>query len=308
MAIYIDVIWFLNYCIDLLLLLLTVFVLKRNLVKWRLLFGAFVSSSPIFLLLTPFSSLFYQPIFKFVLSIIIVVITFGFKRFSYFTQNLFTFYFISFVCGGGLIALHYFFNTEMVIVNGIVTTKSTGFGTPVSWILVVIGFPLVWYFSKYRLEQIKARKIKYDQIVLVTISINERQIHLRGLIDSGNQLHDPLTKKPVMIIDMNELKNEFPKDLERIAKQPDMIGDPNFAIEKKWEARLSIIPYRGVGQLNQFIIGLRPDKVIITTEKGEKLECSNVIIGLNFTNLSADGDFQCILHPQMLVQGSELLA
>ncbi|MCT8139743.1 sigma-E processing peptidase SpoIIGA [Anaerobacillus sp. CMMVII] len=48
MAVYLDVIWFLNFCIDLLLLLLTAIVLKRNIVKWRLIMGALVASSVLF--------------------------------------------------------------------------------------------------------------------------------------------------------------------------------------------------------------------------------------------------------------------
>lgn len=308
MAIYLDVIWFLNFCIDLLLLLLTALVLKRDLVKWRLLLGALVASSSIFLVITSLSSLYYHPMFKLAFSACIVVTTFGFKKFSYFIQNLLSFYFVSFICGGGLIALHYFFNNEMVILNGVVTTKSTGLGTPISWLLVLIGFPAIWFFSKKRFEQIEVRKVKYEEIVRVDLFILDRQIQLKGLIDSGNQLQDPLTKKPVMIIDMNNLQNKFPKTIVQQAKHPEMIGDPTLQIEREWEEKLCIIPYRGIGQVNQFIIGIRPNKVIVTLDQGEELECSNVIVGLNFTNLSSEGDFNCILHPQMLIQGKKQLA
>lgn len=308
MAIYIDVIWFLNFWIDLLLLLLTSIFLKRNLVKKRLLFGAFLAASSVFLLLTPLSSIYYHPIFKLLFSCCIVVTTFGFKRFSYFIENLFSFYFVSFICGGGLIALHYFFNSEMAILNGVVTTKSTGFGTPVSWFFVILGFPIIWFFSKKRIDKIKLRKLKCDEIVDVELYIIDLHIQLKGLIDNGNQLQDPLTKRPVMIIDMNELKDKFPSELVYQAKNPEVIGDPAFPTGKNWEDKLCIIPYRGIGQKNQFIIGIKPETVVITLETGERLDCQNVIVGLNFTNLSSDGDFQCILHPHMLIQGKKHLA
>jgi stage II sporulation protein GA (sporulation sigma-E factor processing peptidase) len=308
MAIYLDVIWFLNFCIDLLLLLLTALVLKRNLVKWRLLLGALVASSVLFLVVTPFSSLYYHPMFKLAFSTCIVVTTFGFRRFSYFIQNLLTFYFVSFICGGGLIALHFFFNNEMVILNGVVTTKSTGLGTPISWLLVLIGFPVIWFLSKKRFELIEVRKVKYEEIVDVDLFILDRHLKLKGLVDSGNQLQDPLTKKPVMIIDMNILQNKFPKSIVQQAKHPEMIGDQSIEIDCEWEEKLCIIPYRGIGQVNQFIIGIRPDKVVVTLENGEELDSSNVIVGLNFTNLSSEGDFNCILHPQMLIQGKKRLA
>ncbi|RXI98094.1 sigma-E processing peptidase SpoIIGA [Anaerobacillus alkaliphilus] len=308
MAIYLDVIWFLNFCIDLLLLVLTALVLKRSFKKWRLLLGALVASSSIFIVMTTLSPLFYHPMFKLIFSSCIVVTAFGFKKISYFIQNLLTFYFVSFICGGGLIALHFMFNNEMVILNGVVTTKSTGLGTPISWLLVVIGFPTIWLFARKRIEQMEVRKVKYEDIVQVDLFILDRQIQLKGLIDSGNQLQDPLTKKPVMVIDMNDLHNKFPKSIVQQAKHPEMIGDPSFVIDKDWEEKLCIIPYRGIGQVNQFIIGIRPNKVIVTLGQGEELDCSNVIVGLNFTNLSSEGDFNCILHPQMLIQGKKRLA
>lgn len=308
MAVYLDVIWFLNFCIDLLLLMLTAVVLKRSFGKWRLLGGALLASSSVFLVITSLGPLFYHPLFKLLFSSCIVVTAFGFKRFGHFIQNLLTFYFVSFVCGGGLVALHLFFNNEMIILNGVVTTKSTGLGTPVSWLLIIIGFPSIWYFAKKRLEQIEVRKVKYEEIVLVDLYIVDLHLHLKGLIDSGNQLQDPITKKPVMVIDMNDLHNKFPKTIVEQAKHPEMIGDPTIPIERSWEEKLCIIPYRGIGQVNQFIIGIRPNKVIITTGQGEELECNNVIVGLNFTNLSSEGDFNCIIHPQMLVQGKKRLA
>lgn len=308
MAIYIDVIWFLNFSIDLLLLLLTAIILKRKLSKWRLLLGALVASSLIVLLLTPYSFLFYHPVIKMLFSVVIVLTTFGFTRISVLLQNILMFYFISFICGGGLIALHYFFNTEMIILNGVVTTKSTGMGTPVSWLLVLLGFPAIWIFSKKRLKDIEVRKLKYEEIVRVKMIVNEVEFYVNGLIDSGNQLHDPISRKPVMIIDMNEVKDKFPSNLVEQAKHPDKIGDSSYLITREWEEKLSILPYRGVGQQNQFLIGLRPDLVSITLNNGEKYDCNSVIVGLNFTNLSSEGDFQAILHPKMLVEGKQLLA
>ncbi|HET7580649.1 MAG TPA: sigma-E processing peptidase SpoIIGA, partial [Bacillales bacterium] len=108
MTLYLDVIWLLNFCIDLLLLQLTAFVLKRNVGKRRLITGALVASVFIFFLFTPFSGVMYNPLVKFAYSIVIVLVVFGYKRFSAFAQGLFMFYFVTFMIGGGMFALHYF--------------------------------------------------------------------------------------------------------------------------------------------------------------------------------------------------------
>ncbi|MBX4366085.1 sigma-E processing peptidase SpoIIGA, partial [Mycobacterium tuberculosis] len=45
MEIYLDAIWLLKFCFDLLLLMMTAFILKRRVKKRRLILGAFVASS-----------------------------------------------------------------------------------------------------------------------------------------------------------------------------------------------------------------------------------------------------------------------
>lgn len=48
MALYLDVIWFLNFCIDFLLIVLTGMVLKRKMQKWRLITGSLIGSLYVF--------------------------------------------------------------------------------------------------------------------------------------------------------------------------------------------------------------------------------------------------------------------
>ena len=46
-------------------------------------------------------------------------------------------------------------------------TSQTGFGDPISWMFVVIGFPAIWFFSKKRIEDIETKSIQYDELVMV---------------------------------------------------------------------------------------------------------------------------------------------
>ena len=80
------------------------------------------------------------------------------------------------------------------MVNGLVQSQSISYGDPISWLFVIFGFPVIYYFSKKRIESVEVTKIHYDQIVKVKIQLAEEELELAGLIDSGNQLYDPLTK------------------------------------------------------------------------------------------------------------------
>lgn len=83
MKIYLDVIWLLNFCFDSLLLLLTAFILKRQ-VKKEEYAGGFIGSAIVLLMFTPVSPFVEHPAGKMAFSVVIVLAAFGFKRFRYF--------------------------------------------------------------------------------------------------------------------------------------------------------------------------------------------------------------------------------
>ncbi|MGP4080319.1 sigma-E processing peptidase SpoIIGA [Pseudalkalibacillus sp. R45] len=297
MAIYLDVIWFLNFCIDFLLLWLTSVILKREVSKKRLAVGAFLGSLYVLFLFLD-TAIIYHPIIKFFYSVFIIITTFGYKRFGYFVQGLFMFYFSTFITGGGILGLHYFLQTDAKIVNGVVKTQSSGMGDPISWLFVILMVPIMLYFTKKRVDHIEVRKLRYDQVMNFELKIDSLTLKGVGLLDSGNQLHDPISKQPVMIVDMTVFADQIPSAVINHAKSLDSIGElvdePN-----PWQDRMRIIPYRAVGSANQFLTGFKADSIGIW-DNGEKYETSNVIVGLSFTNISGEGEYNAILHPKML--------
>lgn len=298
MVVYADIVWLLNVCIDFLLLMLTAVILKRKVKRWRLFVGALLGSSIVIFAFTPFAYAMTHPLTKIMYSIVIVYATFGFTRFRTFCQTVFMFYFVTFMVGGGLIGVHFFLQANP-IVNEMASVNTVSYGDPISWLFVVIGFPFIYYFSKKRVEDVEMTKIRYEQIVKVELVIGDRKLQLNALIDSGNQLYDPLTKTPVMIVDVAYTKELFPDWLLEQAKRVTQIpewGDEN----TEWLNRIRIVPYRGIGQHNHFLFAVKPDLVRIY--KGEEvLAVHHVLVGLNHTKLSSDNEYACILHPKMLL-------
>ncbi len=307
MTIYLDVILFLNFCIDYLLLALTAIILKRTYRQLRLIAAATFASTIVFFLFTPLASVVFHPIIKCLYSVIIVYIAFGFQRWSAFLQGLFTFYFVSFMTGGALFALHFFGQSQLAFIEQLTTTQRGYFGSGINWLFVVIGFPLVWLFSKKRIEAIEWKNIQYDQIVSVNINIANVSIETTGLIDSGNQLTDPLTKKPVMIVEASLLYPHFTK--ETIDK---LIRFHEGGIERLEEndellKRVSIVPYRVVGQSSPFLTVIRADSVTIVDDR-DGYVTKDVLLGLESNELSPDGAFHCIVHPKLVIHQSKQLA
>ncbi|WP_332690063.1 sigma-E processing peptidase SpoIIGA [Halalkalibacter lacteus] len=300
MTLYIDVIWVLNLCIDYLLIALTALVLKRRFHHIRMILAAIFASLIVFLMFSPVAFLFYEPWMKFLYSAVIVYIAFGYRRLRYFLQGLLMFYFVTFMTGGGLFALHFFWQTEVDIFEGILQVNSGYFGSGISWVFVMIGFPLIWFFSKHRFETIETKQVQYDQLVDVDISISGYTFRTKGLIDSGNQLSDPISKKPVMIIEATLLHPFFTEEsINHVMTIHEHVG-----LKKEEDNRLlertCIIPYKVIGQSSPFLTGLKPDKVKIY-HKEEQFETKNVLLGLQDKELSADGAFKCIVHPKLVL-------
>lgn len=299
MTVYLDVIWFLNLFIDYMLLKLTAIVLKRQVKRWRMVLGTFVASLIVLLLFTPLSPIFYNPIGKFCYSLLIVWTVFGYRRFSLFIQSFLMFYFVAFVIGGALFAIHFYIQSSEVY-DHFLSFSTLGFGDPITWVLVLVGFPLVWYFSKKRLEQVAIRKWKADGLMEVKISIFDVTIKATGLIDTGNQLSDPARQLPVIFVHGDLARDFVPKAL---LEEDAVSALSKGALTDQWLSRVSMVPYRGVNGKNQFILAFRPDEVIIDHPEG-RLQCKKVLIALTNERLSEEDDFNCILHPDVIQLGS----
>lgn len=228
-----------------------------------------------------------------------VIIAFGFKRMKYFLVNLAVFYLVTFATGGAMIGVHYLMNFDYNLANALFLPYIQGFGDPISWIFVILGFPIVWYLSKNTFEQFENVKIQADQLIDLDVFIFHQPIRLKGLVDSGNQLYDPLTKRPVMIVSLDSLSEYLPNELRSVFENVNQFLDDENVVPVEWINRLSVVPYRVVGQDHQLIVTFRPDKVILYQDK-EVLQTEKVLIGIVNQKLSSDDTFDSIIHPKII--------
>src|SRR5690625_477960 len=97
----------LNALCNALILSLTAYIVRENVRKRRLILGTIVATAIVPLIIYFPHPLLHSLIGKFIYSIVIIVATFPFRTIYKTLQQLFTFYFISFIVGGGLISFHY---------------------------------------------------------------------------------------------------------------------------------------------------------------------------------------------------------
>lgn len=299
MVVYLDVIWILNILFDSLLLYLTAIFLKRKIKVWRIAAGGFVGSLIILLSFTPLNVYTNHPIAKLFCSLMMILVTFGYKRFSFFVKALMTLYVSTFLIGGALIGVHYFSQYDAVLTVEILRSSVKGFGDPISWLFVLIGFPIAWHFSKKNIDTMEMTKIQYEQIVNVQVDMEGETLTFKGLVDSGNQLYDPLSKLPVMFVSISNRLESFSEPIRKIAAEPDSVLMGSDELPGEWQGRLRIIPYSVVGQERQLVIAVRPDNIKIE-HNGDIYSNIKGLISFTIQQLSSDDSFQCIVHPKML--------
>lgn len=187
MTVYIDLLIILNLIYDFLLLLTVTTALKRNISFKRILFGSLVGSLSTFLIFLPFNK-YIILILKLLSGLFMVVVTFKFKNLKYTITNIIYLYMCSVILAGFLYYLKLEFNN-------------------LSYIIILLIAPVILYL--YLKEQKELKKIiNYYKNVKITLK-NNHIIFLKGFIDSGNKLKDPITNKYIILINRSKLKGIY---------------------------------------------------------------------------------------------------
>ena len=195
MKIYLDLIMIINFFFDFILLTSVSLILKRKTKLNRIIFSSFFGGISILFLFVKLNSI-ELFLFKIIISIIMILISFGYKNIKFTIINFIYLYIISIFLGGGL----YFFNIQFSYKhNGIIFYHN---GLSINIILIIIMTPivLILYFFNY-----KNIKNNYSNYFNTRIYINNNYIDCIGYMDTGNNLIDPITKKKVIFIDKRKI-------------------------------------------------------------------------------------------------------
>jgi len=294
LVIYGDLVWLLNLLMDFLIIQLTGLVLKRNVSIFRSLIGAFLGSIVVLLTFTPYAYVVGSPFMKILLSFFIVFSAFGRQRIITFLQIISIFYFSTFLLGGALLGLHYLFNA-----NSNNLTKSSFYGDPVSWYFVLGMIPIVIFYARKSIHQIAFTKWKLNEMYEMEIVWRNTTIKVRGLMDSGNSLHEPLSRKPVIILDCSTNDFGLPTELVNLVRDSENTLQNKDSLDVLSFFHASFVPYKSIGQSNQLLVAIKPTLVRLKIN-GKWYSTKSVLLGLSHVTLSSDNLYECILHPKMM--------
>lgn len=193
MIIYIDLLIILNFFIDLILLMGTSTLLKRKASIKRICLGALVGSLSC-LLLFYINNNYVLLLYKFIVSILMILIAFKYESFKYFKDNLVWLYILSIILGGAI----YLLSDQITLSNkGLVFG---GNGLKINLFMLIIISPFIIY--KY-VKESKNYQITYSNYYDISIYYDEYVLSGVGFLDTGNNLRDPFFNRPIILVDRN---------------------------------------------------------------------------------------------------------
>jgi len=171
--------------------------LKRHTKMKKMIISALVGSLSLALLFIPLQS-FYLFILKNIVSVIMILIAFGYRDLKSFLSNLFYLYMISITLGGFL----YYLDIQFSYKNqGLIFFFE---GLSINYILLIIIAPVILYlYIKEHKKMTTTYNLNYEVKIFFK---DEEPLAINGFLDSGNRLRDPITKKYIILVEKNFLE------------------------------------------------------------------------------------------------------
>lgn len=263
----------------------------------RILLGSFVGALYVtVMILSPDVKFYYSIIAKFLLSLLIIVLTFEFKKVGIFAKTLAMFYLCTFIFAGASFAFLYLNNTGGFIRNGVIYVLWQSKLTTLLLAVLTTGIILrvIW-----DIIQVKLAKEKLMRHII--ISFGSRQIDIPALIDTGNSLHDPISNMPVVIVEYLAIKEILPFEIQRIFSErvnEDLSKLSSLLSGSSWYSRFRLIPFSSLGKENGMLIGFKPDNLEIQ-DNDERKDVKDVIVGIYNRTLSRNESYRALLSPEL---------
>lgn len=274
---YLDVYFLENLMMNFLVLQMTGHVIRRRKPVWRLALAAAAGSifACIVLLLPIHRWIFLSVTASFICGCAMAAASYKEQDRKETERAIFTYWMLAFLMGG-----IWQFLMEVAGMK-FLTAMLTGYGS-------------VWGIC--RLRSLKKQDSQY--LYEVTLIHHGRERQIRALLDSGNQLRQPITGRPVQVLEADVLKELLePQEEEELEHMMRMeIGEKE---EGKLKGVFTYIPFHSIGKEHGIMPLIALDTVLI--KHGESVwNTKRVLTAVSKTAVSSGGEYQMILHPRLL--------
>jgi len=337
MVVYVDIVFAANFVLDFAMLMAAAKVRGLRPVLWRCALSAAVGAGYVLFMFVPELSAFYSFVVKCLFSAAMIMTAFGFRSPAGFAGDLAAFYAVNAAAAGAVLGAHYLLASSHDVWNGILFAQAGGVRHALGlslWSVLAAGAGGALLFRKVQKGALRKQR-RESYLAEVNVRIGAAEVRCTGLIDTGNQLYDPLTRAPVMMMEadlwkgvvperwMNVILTREPENIVRLIDEADRGagagGAPvpgtdgasgtgaetdSGASDALWRERIRLVPYRGMGSGGKLMVALKPDEVAIE-RNGRTERTKKALVGIEAGPFAADGAYRALVHPALVESNRE---
>lgn len=296
--IYADVLLALNFFLDFFLLWAAGRFLRLTSPLWRQLLAAVLGAGYGVGIVLPELAVFYSLPVALLVSLLLLRVAYPYRGAWPFVRLTAVFYLIAFAMAGAALA-----GASLLSQRGI----SIGPQQSVRAGALLFGVVMAGILARRGAALVRRGWKKENFLLQVEVFAAGRSCLISALIDTGNDLVEPVSGKPVIVAQYKSLQGLLPQGLRLLwqrsaGEEPAQLMQAAAGLAGGWEKRLRLIPFASIGKNHGMLLGFQPDKIIIYGE--HKLETREAIVGLYATELGK-GEYQAIINPSVLVYAEE---
>lgn len=263
MTVYIDVVIIENFIINYFLILITTQIISIRVKIINIFLASLLGSIYTLFIFLPKYSFFTSIIGKSLVVVVMMIVALKGKKISTILKGSIVFFMTSFM----FVGICFFFSlmqNDYDITRAFVIEKYSSKYLLFSGIIIYIVFNRIIFYIK---DRISISSLIYD----LEMNIDGKIIKIKGFLDTGNELIEPVTSLPVIIVERYCLNN--------------------INLENK---ELFNIPYRVINGYSNMILGFKV-KNIKMCDKDSNILIKDAIVCFCDKSLSADGDYEALL-------------
>lgn len=261
MVVYLDILLIENFLINLFLMNITLQTIKKKVAIVRSIISSMIGSLYILTMIIPQLKIFTATPFKIVMAFIMVLLALGHKDITALFKGTIIFILYSMVLAGITFYLAIKDNPNIEVGATIYNFSSKN---------IILALMILYLIINRIVIYVKDRKEIGNYIYNIEIGIGEKKTMVKTFLDTGNELREPVTNLPVIIVE-----KEIFKDIN--VKNHNVFH----------------IPYSVVSGYGGSLIGIKPDCIKINfngTMREEK-----AILAFSERKLSKHNDYNGLL-------------
>ncbi|HZK56013.1 MAG TPA: sigma-E processing peptidase SpoIIGA [Desulfosporosinus sp.] len=296
---YLDLDILINGGMDTLILTLTCRLMHFKVRPWRIFAGVLLGAIPV--ILACYSAPPWTTLSKWVVPFLMVGVAFPVKKLSTFLKAMVGFWLLSAGLGGFVVASWGWVQFDNGLGRDVFALALNNF-----WMLPVGG--VIWWFLQRLWQRWQERNSVLEQTIYkLEIDFGGEEqgvVCIKALLDTGNDLRDPMTGSPVILLEEEVAAASLPENMRAFLDIPwKDCADPwplLWKVNPSLIKHLVFIPFQAIDH-KSWLLGIRPERVTCFDKEGARQIKATVALVKQV--LSVKGEYQALIHPEHVQKG-----